>query len=122
MQFTAAAILLLAQDGKLKLDDPVSKYVPELKLAANVTIAQLLTQTSGLPNFTGAPGVPGDVTRSVKLAELFAAVDKLKPCGAAGAAYANNPLNYLLAGLIVRARERRHRSRIFSNSTSSFRW
>ena len=34
MQFTAAAILLLAQDGKLKLDDPVSKYVPEFQLGA----------------------------------------------------------------------------------------
>ena len=51
MEFTAAAMLLLSQDGKLKLDDPGSKYVPEFKLAANVTIAQLLTQTSGLPNY-----------------------------------------------------------------------
>lgn len=101
MQFTAAAILLLEQDGKLKLDDPVSKYVPELKVAANVTIEQLLTQTSGLPNYTGAPGVPRDVTRSVKLDDLFTAVDKLKPWAPPGTAYSNNPLNYLLAGLIV---------------------
>ncbi len=101
MQFTAAAILLLEQDGKLKLDDPVSKYVPELKVAANVTIAQLLTQTSGLPNYTGAPGLPADVTQSVKLADLFAVVDKMKPVADPGAVYASNPLNYLLAGLIV---------------------
>jgi D-alanyl-D-alanine carboxypeptidase len=100
-EFTAAAILLLVQDGKLKLDDPVSKYVPEFKLAANVTVAQLLTQTSGLPNSTAAPGLSTDPTRSVKLADVFAAVDKLKPLAPPGSAYAENPLNYLLAGVIV---------------------
>jgi D-alanyl-D-alanine carboxypeptidase len=100
-QFTAAAVLLLAQDGKLKLDDPVSKYVPDFKLGANVTIAQLLTQTSGLPNYAGAAGVPSDLTRTVKLAEILAAVDKLAPVAPPGATYANNPLNYLLAGTIV---------------------
>ncbi len=100
MQFTAAAILLLEQDGKLKLDDPVSKYVPELKIASGVTIAQLLTQTSGLPSYLGTPGMT-NVTRSVKLADLLAAVDKMKPAAPPGTLYANNPLNYLLAGLIV---------------------
>jgi D-alanyl-D-alanine carboxypeptidase len=100
MQFTAAAILLLEQDGKLKLDDPVSKFVPELKVAANVTIEQLLTQTSGLPNYAAA-GAPPDMTRSVKLDATFAAVDKLKPAAPPGTVYANNPLNYIVLGLIV---------------------
>jgi D-alanyl-D-alanine carboxypeptidase len=99
-EFTAAAVLLLAQDGKLKLDDPVSKYVPELKVAAGVTIAQLLTQTSGLPNYAAAPGLSNPL-RSVKLADLFAAVNKMKPAAPPGSAYADNPLNYLVAGLIV---------------------
>jgi CubicO group peptidase (beta-lactamase class C family) len=100
-EFTAAAILLLAQDGKLKLTDPVSKYLPAFKLGANVTIGQLLTQTSGLPNYTAAPGLSTDPTRSVKLAEVLAAVDKMKPVAPPGSAYAENPLNYLLAGTIV---------------------
>jgi D-alanyl-D-alanine carboxypeptidase len=100
-QFTAAAILLLAQDGKLKLDDPLSKYVPAFKLGANVTIAQLLTQTSGLPNYASAPGVSTDLTRTVKLDDLLAACDKMKPAAPPGTVYANNPLNYLLAGLVV---------------------
>ena len=101
MQFTAAAVLLLAQDGKLKLDDPVSKYVPEFRLGTGITIAQLLTQTSGLPDHTAAPGVSTDLTRSLKLPVLLAALDKMKPAAPAGTAYANNPVNYLLAGLIV---------------------
>lgn len=100
MEFTAAAMLLLAQDGKVKLDDPVSKYVPEFKLAADVTIAQVLTQTSGLPAIT-SPGMNVDQTKTIKLTDLFEQLDKLKPTSPPGAAYANNPLNYLLAGLIV---------------------
>ena len=48
-QFTAAAILLLAQDGKLSLDDEVRKYVPELPdFGAPITIRQLIYHTSGL--------------------------------------------------------------------------
>lgn len=100
-QFTAAAVLLLAQDGKLKLDDPVTKYVPELKVASGVTIAQLLTQTSGLPNYASAPGASTDMTHTIKLADLLQTIDTLKPAAPPGAVYANNPLNYLLAGLIV---------------------
>ena len=101
MQFTAAAILLLAQADKLKLDDPLSKYVPEFKLGANVTIAQLLTQTSGLPIYQGAPGAASDPTKTIKLADILTAVDQLKPAAAPGTTYSNNPLNYWLAGLVV---------------------
>src|SRR5580700_691630 len=101
MQFTAAAILLLAQDGKLTLDDHVTKYVPEFHLGAQVTIAQLLTQTSGLPNYTQVKGIASDLTRTVKPSALLVLVDGLKAVAPPGTAYANNPVNYLLAGLIV---------------------
>jgi CubicO group peptidase (beta-lactamase class C family) len=48
-QFTAAAILMLAHDGKISLDDPVRKYVPELPdLGGPITLRQLLHHTSGL--------------------------------------------------------------------------
>jgi D-alanyl-D-alanine carboxypeptidase len=50
-QFTAAAVLLLAQDGKLTLDDPVSKYLPDLTRAGEVTIRMLLSHTSGYQDF-----------------------------------------------------------------------
>jgi D-alanyl-D-alanine carboxypeptidase len=50
-QFTAAAVLLLAQDGKLTLDDPVSKYLPDLTRAHQVTIRMLLSHTSGYQDF-----------------------------------------------------------------------
>jgi CubicO group peptidase (beta-lactamase class C family) len=48
-QFTAASILLLAQEGKLSLDDPVRKYIPELPdFGTPITIRELLHHTSGL--------------------------------------------------------------------------
>jgi D-alanyl-D-alanine carboxypeptidase len=50
-QFTGAAILLLAQEGKLNLDDPVSKYYSQAPASwLNITIRQLVHHTSGLPN------------------------------------------------------------------------
>lgn len=52
-QFTAAAIWLLAQDGKLSVDDEVQRYLPELpRLAAPVTLRHLLQHTSGWRDYT----------------------------------------------------------------------
>lgn len=50
-QFTAAAILLLQEEGKLSLDDPVSRFVPGLIRGNEVTIRQLLSHTSGYQDF-----------------------------------------------------------------------
>lgn len=54
-QFTATLILLLQQDGKLSIADPVSKYLPNTPNAwQKITVAFLLGHTSGIPNFTSA--------------------------------------------------------------------
>jgi D-alanyl-D-alanine carboxypeptidase len=50
-QFTAASILLLQQQGKLSIDDPVSKYVPGLTRGDEVTIRMLLSHTSGYQDY-----------------------------------------------------------------------
>lgn len=50
-QFTAAAILLMAQQGKLPLDDKVSKYFPNLTRANEITVRELLSHTSGYEDF-----------------------------------------------------------------------
>ena len=50
-QFTAAALLLLAEEGKLSLDDKVIRWLPELTRAGDVTIRQLLSMTSGYQDF-----------------------------------------------------------------------
>ena len=52
-QFTAILILLLQQDGKLKISDPVSRYLPDAPKAwEKITLSNLLGHTSGIPNFT----------------------------------------------------------------------
>jgi len=48
--FTALAILQLAERGLLNLDDPVSEYIPDFPYQAGITIRQLLTHSSGIPN------------------------------------------------------------------------
>jgi D-alanyl-D-alanine carboxypeptidase len=50
-QFTAALILMLAEDGKMTLEYPVSKYLPKLTRANEVTVRQLLSMTSGYQDF-----------------------------------------------------------------------
>jgi CubicO group peptidase (beta-lactamase class C family) len=50
-QFTAAALLLLEDDGKLSLDDTVAKYVPGITSGDKITIRQLLSHTSGLQDY-----------------------------------------------------------------------
>jgi CubicO group peptidase (beta-lactamase class C family) len=50
-QFTAMAIMILKEKGKLKLDDPITKYIPELEAYKNVSIRNLLNHTGGLPDY-----------------------------------------------------------------------
>lgn len=70
-QFTAASILLLEERGKLKVEDPVKKYLPDAPAAWDkITIQNLLTHTSGIPNFTGFPEYPSIEPFPKKPAEL----------------------------------------------------
>jgi D-alanyl-D-alanine carboxypeptidase len=50
-QFTATAVLLLQQEGKLSLDDPISKFIPGLTRGNEVTIREILSHTSGYQDF-----------------------------------------------------------------------
>jgi CubicO group peptidase (beta-lactamase class C family) len=59
-QFTAAAVLLLAREGKLALDDPIRRYLRELPdYAANVTIRHMLNHTSGIRDWGSLEGIAG---------------------------------------------------------------
>jgi len=50
-QFTAMALLLLEDEGKLSLDDHVAKYLPGISVIARITLRQLLNHTSGIQDF-----------------------------------------------------------------------
>ena len=59
-QFTAAALVLLQQDGKLDLDDPVRKYIPELpEYGATLTIRHMLNHTAGLRDWGAVMSLTG---------------------------------------------------------------
>ena len=102
---TSAVILLLAQEGKLRLDDPVSKYEPQVPNGDNITLAQLLEMRSGLYNFTDAPEIsaamdddPAKVWTPQELLDIaFAQPAMFAP----GADYYYNSTNYVLLGLII---------------------
>lgn len=57
-QFTAMLVLLLVEDGKLALDAPITKYLPDYPAASGdrVTLRHLLNHTSGIPSYTDRPG------------------------------------------------------------------
>jgi len=102
---TAALIVLLAEEGKLKLDDPVSKYVPDVPNGDKITVAELLDMRSGLYNYTNAPELSESMdkypARARTPAELLAIAFKRPPNFQPGAEYEYNNTNYALLGLIV---------------------
>jgi CubicO group peptidase (beta-lactamase class C family) len=74
-QFTAASILLLEERGKLKVEDPVKKYMPDAPAAWDkITIFHVLTHTSGIPSFTSFPDFESREAQAMtpeKLVEWF---------------------------------------------------
>jgi CubicO group peptidase (beta-lactamase class C family) len=100
-QFTAAAILMLAEQGKLSLDDPVAKYIPNLTRANEVTIRQLLSHTSGYQDYWPQDYVPPFMTHPItagKIMDLWAR----KPLDFdPGTKWQYSNTNYVIAGVIV---------------------
>ena len=100
-QFTAAAILLLAQDGKLAIDDRVRKWLPSLPAATDaVTLRQLLTHTSGLLDYEDLMTEPyaGQI-RDAGVLALLEQQDRLQ--FPAGSAYRYSNSGYALLALVV---------------------
>ena len=100
-QFTAAAILLLSQDGKLALDDPVKKWLPSLPSSVDsVTITHLLTHTSGIIDYEDVMPA-GTVTQlhDADVLRLLESQDSVyfKP----GTRYSYSNSGYSLLSLIV---------------------
>jgi CubicO group peptidase (beta-lactamase class C family) len=100
-QFTAAAILLLAEDGRLSLADPVRKWLPSLPAAADaVTIRHLLTHTSGLIDYEDV--MAEDTTRQLHDADVLRLLESQnRSYFAPGTAYRYSNSGYSLLALIV---------------------
>jgi len=78
-QFTAMAVLRLAEQGKLSLQDPLEKYYPNMPNAASITLESLLTHTSGLKCYTAQPAFYFKVLKPAKPNDVFALFQTSEP-------------------------------------------
>jgi D-alanyl-D-alanine carboxypeptidase len=101
-QFTSAAIMKLVEQGRVKLDDDLSKYVPQFPMQGRrVSIRQLLNHTSGIHSYTSSPGWQktwNDVLSPDAIVR-FVAADTFD--FAPGTAYRYNNTGYVLLGMVV---------------------
>ncbi len=99
-QFTAAALLLLQEEGKLSIDDRVSKFFPNLRRAGDITIRQLLSHTSGYEDYAPQDYIIPEWTQPITPAAIC---DRwaMKPLNfEPGAKWQYSNTNYVLAGQI----------------------
>lgn len=104
-QFAGAAALKLAEEGKLGLDDPLSKFVPGYPGGDKVTVRMLLNHTSGIRSYTDMPGVMTGtpIRRDVSTAELIDTFKNEKPDFAPGEGWHYNNSGYVLLGAVIEA-------------------
>ena len=100
---TATAVMLLIEDGKLALDAPVARYLPNAPAQwAKVTIGHLLTHTSGLPNLSMDSGYWRTTARlEHTLEELIAPVRERALLSEPGTKFVYNNTGYNLLGMVI---------------------
>ena len=99
-QFTAAGILLLAQEGKLSVDDKIRQHLKNTPAAwTNVTIRHLLTHTSGIKSYTGLPGF--QIWRHLTQEQFIAAIGKEPMESEPGSAWKYCNTGFNLLGYII---------------------
>lgn len=103
-QFAAATLLRLIDEGKAKLDDPLSKYLPDYPKGDGITLAQLLNHSSGVKSYTGIAGyMSGPIRRDLTTAQLIAEFKDQPVDFAPGSQYRYNNSGYVLVGAVVEA-------------------
>ncbi|MBX3242838.1 MAG: beta-lactamase family protein [Acidobacteria bacterium] len=104
-QFTAAALVLLQQDGKLNLDDPVKKYIPELPdYGSTLTIRHMLNHTAGLRDWFSVRALSGEGAGEHIITQqmIFDTVVRQKDLDfTPGSEYSYSNSGYQLAAMIV---------------------
>jgi len=100
-QFLAAAILILVEDGKLSLDDPVTRYLPGLTRANEVTIRELLSHTSGYQDYYPLDYVAPFMLKPVTAREILDRWAKKPLDFEPGTRWQYSNTNFVAAGSIV---------------------
>jgi CubicO group peptidase (beta-lactamase class C family) len=100
-QFTAAAILMLAEDGKLSLDDAVGKYIPGLTRGDDVTIRQILSHTSGYQDYWPEDYVMTPMLTAESTQQIIDTWGKKQLDFEPGTQWQYSNTNFVIAGRIV---------------------
>ncbi|OJU17725.1 MULTISPECIES: serine hydrolase domain-containing protein [unclassified Sphingomonas] len=115
-QFTTAALLKLQEEGKLSLDDRLSKYFPDFPRAGDITLLEMLHHTSGLHNYTDEPDAftrLGPVTQTPEdMLRYFKTMPKLLDFEP-GTNWNYSNTAYYILGLVVEKVERRPLAAVF---------
>ncbi len=102
-QFTAAAVLLQVEDGKLQLEDSIAKYFPSDRPTWRaITVRHLLTHTSGLPDYDEGGSEKFDFRRDYTEDELVQWAMRLQPQFVPGARWAYSNTGYVVLGALIR--------------------
>ena len=101
--FVAALVLLLVEDGKLRLDDPIDRWLPGLiPRGRETTVRHVLSHTSGLPDYVADPRVLADPDRRWRPSELVAlALANPDPHPVPLGRFAYSSTNYIVLGLLA---------------------
>lgn len=103
-QFSAAVMLQLVAEGKVSLDDKLSRFLPDYpRPGADATIAQLLNHTVGVQSYTGIPGWMGSdkPARAVTTEQLIAEFKDLPAPSRPGEKWDYNNSGYVLVGAVI---------------------
>ena len=101
-QFTAAAVMQLVEQGKVKLDESIATYLPTLPAAWRAaTVRQLLNHTSGIPNYTSVPAWPKRWGEEMTADSLISPTTNLPMDFAPGTQYRYDNQGYVLLGMII---------------------
>ena len=101
-QFTAVAILMLAEEGKLALNDEITRFFPDYPTRGRaITVEHLLTHTSGIVSYTSRPEYPLTMARDVSVAGMIDSFKNDPLEFEPGTAYRYNNSGYFLLGAII---------------------
>ena len=98
-QFAAEALMLLAEEGRLQLDDPLAKYLRVPAAWTGITLRHILSHTSGLKDWDGGPDF--SYRRNYTAEEYIALVDRYPPLFAPGERFAYTSAGTPLLGLMI---------------------
>ncbi len=101
-QFTSAAIMMLAEEGKLAVSDPITKFLPDYPTQGKtITIEHLLTHTSGIQSYTDMPKWRGMLRQDLSLKELIDVFKNEPMLFSPGERWRYNNSGYVLLGAII---------------------